>query len=304
MNSPANASRPTRTHHRQHPGMKNLEKYAERMRLNDMESVARRQMWPAMVKRIQAVFDEIGNSPLASHFGSFFLHPVVPAAYRHLPEGRYLAQLQLTCGIRPLGLDTLVKNEDHPEGVAKILLEKDAAMWFNQSPSGAVTVFIAPYSSAVLKMNEDNIILGMYSSPEKLTNKRIRELFSTLFRYLSITSAHHQQSVMDYGWRLWLIYKDARTKKHEGFVKTIERILMAAGAAACIWVIFPSTASSGANTNIAQAQHSSAEVAPHSGRVSTQPRGLCTGTWLELARPPKVDAPPCSEATPARIPYR
>ncbi|MEX5535588.1 hypothetical protein [Pseudomonas syringae] len=303
MNSQANASRPARTHHRQHP-MKNFDKYAERMKLNDVNSVSRRQMWPAMVKRIQAVFDEIEKSPLASHFGSFFLHPVVPDAYRHLPEGRYLAQLQLTCGIRRLGLDTLEKSEEYPQGVAKILLEKDAAMWFNQSPSGAVTVFMAPYRSAVLKMNEENIILGLYSSPDKLTDKRIRELFSTFFRYLSITSAHHQQSVMDYGWRLWLIYKDARTKKHEGFVKTIERLLMAAGAAACIWVIFPSTASSGANTSIAQAQHSPAEVTLHTSRVSARPGGLCTGTWLELARPWKENAPPCSEATPARIPYR
>ena len=304
MNSQANASRPTRTHHRQHPGMKNFEKYAERMKLNDVNSVARRQMWPAMVKRIQAVFDEIENSPLASHFGSFFLHPVVPDAYRHLPEGRYLAQLQLTCGFRLLGLDTLEIGDEHPQGVAKTLLEKDAAMWFNQSPSGAVTVFMAPYRSAVLKMNEENIILGLYASPEKLTDKLIRELFSTFFRYLSITSAHHQQSVMDYGWRLWLIYKDARTKKHEGFVKTLERLLMAAGAAACIWVIFPSTTGSGANTSIAPAQHSPAEVAPHSGRVLTQPERLCAGTWLELAQPRQEDAPPCSPTTPTRIPYR
>lgn len=199
MNSQANASRPIRTHRRQHPGMKAFEKYAERIKLDDLESLARRQIWPAMVKRIQAVFDEIEHSPLAGHFGSLYLHPVVPDAYRHLPEGQYLAQLQLTCGTRRLGLDTLEKSEDHPLGVAKTLLEKDAALWFNQSPSRAVTVFMAPYSSAVLKMNEENIILGMYSSHEKLTDKRIRELLSTFFRYLSITSAHHQQSVMDYG---------------------------------------------------------------------------------------------------------
>ncbi|WP_049827923.1 hypothetical protein [Pseudomonas sp. URIL14HWK12:I6] len=95
--------------------MEAFEKYAERIKLDDLESVARRQMWPAMVKRIQAVFDEIEHSPLAGCFGSFYLHPVVPDAYRKLPEGRYLAQLQLTCGIRRLGLDTLKKSETHPQ---------------------------------------------------------------------------------------------------------------------------------------------------------------------------------------------
>lgn len=304
MNTQANVSRPIRTHRRQYPGMKGFEKYAERIKLDDLESLARRQMWPAMVKRIQAVFDEIEHSPLAGHFGSLYLHPVVPDAYRHLPEGQYLAQLQLTCGTRRLGLDTLEKSEDRPQGVAKTLLEKDAALWFNQSPSGAVTVFMAPYSSAVLKMNEDNIILGMYSSPEKLTDKRIRELLSTFFRYLSITSAHHQQSVMDYGWRLWLIYKDARTKKHEGFVKTVERLLMAAGAAACIWVIFPSTATSVANTSTAQGQHHPIEVGPQNAQVSTEPKFLCASTWLELALPRKEGSPSCPPAAPTWIPYR
>ena len=50
--------------------MEALKKYAERIKLDDQESVARRQMWPAMVKRIQVVFDEVEHSPLAGHFGS------------------------------------------------------------------------------------------------------------------------------------------------------------------------------------------------------------------------------------------
>jgi len=281
--------------------MEALKKYAERIKLDDLESVARRQMWPAMVKRIQAVFEEIEHSPSAGHFGSFFLHPVVPDAYQHLPEGRYLAQLQLTCGSRLLGLNTLEKSEEYPQGVAKTLFEKDAAMWFNQSPSGAVTVFMAPYSSAVLKMTEDNIIVGMYSSPEKLTDKVIRKLFSTFFRYLSMTSAHHQQSVTEYAWRLWLIYKDARTKKHEGFVKTVERLVIAAGAAACIWVLFPSAASCGANTSITQVQHQPVKVGAQAS-VQSEPERLCASKLLELAQPRLETALRCTHATSTQIP--
>lgn len=295
---------PTRHHFDQlfpRGSMKAFEKYAERIKLDDLESVKRRRMWPAMVKRIQAVFDEIEHSPLAGHFGSFYLHPVVPDAYRHLPDGQYLAQLQLTCGLRMLGLDNLEKSEKHPQGVAKTLFEKDAALWLNQSPSGAVTVFMSPYSSAVLKMTEDNIILGMYSSPEKLTDKVIRQLFSTFFKYLSITSAHHQQSVRDYAWRLWLMYKDARTKKHEGFIKMVERLLLAAGAVACIWVIIPSAASPGAN---AQAQQQPVNAGLQGAQASTQLERLCANKWLALAQPRQEDASRCSPSTPAQIPYR
>ncbi len=163
---------------------------------------------------------------------------------------------------------------------------------------------MAPYRSAVLSMNEENITLGIYSSPEKLTDKLIRSLFSTFFRYLSITTAHHQQSVMDYGWRLWLIYKDARTKKHEGLVKTVERLLMVAGAVACIWVIFPSTATSVANTSTAQGQHQPIEEGAQNAQISSEPKFLCASTWLELAQPRKEGAPPCAPAAPTWIPYR
>lgn len=280
-----------------------LKKYAERIKLDDQASAARRQKWPAMVKRIRTVFEEIERSPLAGNFGSFYLHPVIPDAYKHLPEGRYLAQLQLTCGARFLGVHTLEKSEKHPQSVAKALLETDAAMWFNQSPSGGVTVFMAPYSTAVLNMIEENIILGMYSSPEKLTDKVIRELFSMFFRYLSITSAHHQQTAWEYAWRLWLIYKDARTKKHEGFIKSVERLLVAAGAIACIWVIFPSAASPAANTSSANLQQQTLKVG---AQASTQPEPerLCASKWLELAQPRPESAPSCAPAPHAQIPYR
>lgn len=265
--------------------MKAFKKYAERLKRDDLESVERRKLWQAMVGRIETVFAEIKDSPLAHHFGSLFLHPVIPEPLQKLREDQLLGQLQLSCGIRRLGLNVVQKKEGFPQGVAKILFEKDAALWFNQSPSGAVTVFMAPYGSDLLKMKEENIILGMYSSPEKLTDRLIRELLSTFFRYLSITSAHHQQSVGEYAWRLLLIYKDARTRKHEGFVKTIERLLLAAGAVACIWVIFatPSTAIPEPKAATVQV-HQESSMQNYKEYQPSAPAGrMCQLSWLSLA---------------------
>ncbi|WP_147478281.1 hypothetical protein [Pseudomonas viridiflava] len=98
---------------------------------------------------------------------------------------------------------------------------------------------MAPYGSDNLRMTEDNIVLGMYRSPAKVSDREIRKLFSKLFKYLSITSTHHQQAFSEYVWRLWLIYKDVRTRKYNGGIKLLERLLIAAGAAACIIPLLP-----------------------------------------------------------------
>ncbi|MDH4847917.1 hypothetical protein E8E71_29840 [Pseudomonas sp. BN605] len=279
--------------------MKAFLKYAERIEKDDQKSVARRKMWPAMVERIQSVFDDFKDSHLAHNYGSLYLHDAAHEKLKHLPQHTYLGHLQLTCGLRRLGLSELVTSKENPEGSVKIVLEQDAAMWLAQSPSGAVSVFVAPYKSSLAKMVEENIILGIYSSPEKLTDKVIRQLFSTFFKYLSITSAHHQQSVSEYAWRLWLMYKDARTKKHEGFIKMVERLLLAAGAVACIWVIIPSAASPAAS---AQAQQQPVNVSPQGAQAPTQPERICASKWLELAQPRLGDVSRCPPVMPAQIP--
>ncbi|WP_122222637.1 hypothetical protein [Pseudomonas syringae group genomosp. 3] len=219
--------------------MKALKKYAVRLMKDDQASVDRRKLWPAMVDRVRAVFAEVEHSPLAGHYGSLYLHPVIPEALREFRGDQILGQLQLSCGTRQLGLWGVETKVEERKGKAKPLFEGNAALWFNQAPSGMVTVFMAPYGSDNLRMTEDNIVLGMYRSPAKVSDREIRKLFSKFFKYLSITSTHHQQAFSEYVWRLWLIYKDVRTRKYNGGIKLLERLLIAAGAAACIIPLLP-----------------------------------------------------------------
>lgn len=219
--------------------MKAFKKYALRLMKDDHASVDKRKLWPAMVDRVRTVFAEIEQSPLAGHYGSLYLHQVVPEALREFREDQILGQLQLSCGTRQLGLWGVETKVEKRKGKAKPLFESDAALWFNQAPSGLVTVFMAPYGSDNWRMNEDNIVLGVYKSPAKITDREIGKLFSKFFKYLSITSTHHQQGFSEYAWRLWLIYRDVRSRKYNGGIKLLERLLIAAGAAACIIPLFP-----------------------------------------------------------------
>ncbi|HFL7937768.1 TPA: hypothetical protein ACHTCR_000715 [Pseudomonas putida] len=96
--------------------MKAFLKYAKRIEQDDQKSVASRKMWPAMVERIHLIFEEFKKSPLAHNYGSLYLHDAAHEKLKHLPQHAYLGHLQLTRGLRRLGLSELVTSEENPEG--------------------------------------------------------------------------------------------------------------------------------------------------------------------------------------------
>lgn len=190
---------------------KAFEKYAKAMESDWSNAFVRRVMWIDMDGRIKSIFSEIEKSDLASRYGDLFLHEGLHFHAKKFHVTERLNQIQISCGIRFLGLKGVDVDGNQPK--KKIRMEKNAALWFTQSPSGGVTVFMAPYKSDLVSMNEENIIIGHYKDPSNLTDRKVRYLFSIFFRYLSITSAIHHQTPKDYIWRLWLIFLDIRTRK-------------------------------------------------------------------------------------------
>lgn len=190
---------------------KAFEKYAKAMESDWSQAFIRRVMWIDMEERIEKVFAEIEHSELASRYGTLYLHEGLHFNAKKFYVTQRLNQLQVSCGMRLLGLNGVDVDGNQPK--KKISMEKNAALWFTQSASGGVTVFMAPYKSEVVSMNEENIIIGHYKDPSRLSEKKIKKLFSTFFHYLSITSAIHPQSPVDYIWRLWLTFLDVRTRK-------------------------------------------------------------------------------------------
>ena len=202
---------------------KALEKYAKRLQKDAEVAFIRRMMWIDMEVRIRKMFKEIESSPQARRYGGMRIHNGLHPKANEIPVNKRLNHLQVTCMNRLLGLSSVKEVEEirETEGVEQKVrvikhithLESDSAMWFTQTPSGGVTVFMAPYKSDLVSMNEKEIIIGMFKDPVQLTEGRLKLLFAKYFKYVSITSALHDHTVLDYAWRLLLMYLDVRSRR-------------------------------------------------------------------------------------------
>lgn len=202
---------------------KALEKYAKKLQKDAEVAVIRRMMWVDMEARIRDMFKDVENSPHARWYGGMKIHSGLHPDANEIPMNKRLNHLQVTCMSRQLGLSFVkgVEEVREAEGVEQKVrvikrsthVEHDSAMWFTQTPSGGVTVFMAPYKSDLISMNEKEIIIGMFKDPVKLTEGKLRQLFTKYFKYLSITSALHNHTVLDYAWRLLLMYLDVRNRR-------------------------------------------------------------------------------------------
>ncbi|MPQ67801.1 MULTISPECIES: hypothetical protein [unclassified Pseudomonas] len=217
--------------------MKSLEKYAKKMASDWDRVLVRRVMWIDMEERIRRIFRDVEGSPYANEFGALFILNGIHEDAKEFYITQRLNQIQIGCGTRFLGLNAIDIEDEKPK--KKVRFEKGAALWFSQSPTGGVTVFMSPYSSDVVTMTEDNIIIGMYKEPSRLTEREIYKIFSKFFKYLSITSALHPHTSLDYVWRLWLIYFDARSKRFGTLFNSLDRVIIFGGAfvTVCAFII-------------------------------------------------------------------
>lgn len=202
---------------------KALEKYAKKLETDTKVVRIKRVMWIDMEARIREMFEEVESSPLADWYGGLRIHNGLHPKAKELHVTDRLNHLQITCMTRRLGIASVKEFEEarEIEGVKKKVrvikrtthVENESAMWFAQSPSGGVTVFMSPYKSDLVSMNEKEIIIGIFKDPSKLTERKIRNLFAKYFKYMSISSALHNQTPLDYAWRLWLMHLDVRSRK-------------------------------------------------------------------------------------------
>ena len=202
---------------------KAFEKYANVMESDSSRVFVRRVMWTDMELRVRTLFKEIEGSPRAEWYGSIRVHGGLHPRAKEIPVNNKLNQLQITCMTKRLGLGSIEEFEDtrNIDGVDrkfsgvkhKTHLENGAVMWFSQSPSGGVTVFMAPCKSDLVSFNEKEIILGMYKDPSHLSEQKIKKLSTKFFKYAAISSALHRHTAFDYYWRLWLLYIDVRNRK-------------------------------------------------------------------------------------------
>lgn len=108
-------------------------------------------------------------------------------------------------GSRSLNVEYLSKDQG-----MMLLSEGGAQLWLSQDATGSVTVFMAPYRSKHMKMNENELILARYGCATSLTEARLRAHFGTFFRYLAVTSSHGDLGIRGYAFRTRLRMADRR----------------------------------------------------------------------------------------------
>lgn len=215
-----------------------LEKSAEKIQKAHERSWVSRVMWFSLDERIGNVFNEITkNTGCISMLGGLYLSKakdLEPIKSSQLCSYQYVNSTHIHTGYRLLGVNIVNKETKKLEAAT----ESNAQLWYSQSPSGTVLVFVAPYSSNAGEIDEKEIIIGKYKEPVLITCSEIENHFNIFFKYCSCTSQHGASSFVNYLYRRYLIFNDFRYKAtfRNKLFRYLERVFLFIFGAASILV--------------------------------------------------------------------
>lgn len=148
----------------------------------------RRVMWLDLEERVRLVLDPVTRSKAAQSFGGLYVKSSFEMNNSKLKKFEVTrtdttnAIYLFTGNLFPVLLKTYGK--DAPKWVS----DHNAQLWFSQSASGGVSVFMAPYISELHKFKRDQIWLAHYESPHKVDAASIEKHATTFLRYCVDTS--------------------------------------------------------------------------------------------------------------------
>jgi hypothetical protein len=196
-----------------------------------------RVAWFDLERLVRAAFNELSeSSEEIAELGRLSLtknQDYPPFNESHFTPVNITNQIQVQAGWRPLGLSH--STTENGEARAEPLAESGATLWFSQGATGFVTVFLAPYKSKAMSMNEENIILARYNCASSVTALDVQRHFATYFWYCSITSVHGNFGLSGYIYLLWLKYKDSRYANQKQRVKLIELLIAVVAIVATLY---------------------------------------------------------------------
>lgn len=169
-----------------------------------------RVAWLDLDRLVSSAFQEIStNSQETAELGNLYLTRNIdypPFNKGHFSAVNITNQIQVQAGWRQLNHSI---NKDGT-AASELLVESGATLWYSQNATGSVMVFLAPYKSKAMTMNEENIILARYGCASSISARAVRQHFAAYFRYCSVTSAHGNLGLSGYIYRLRLKYRDFR----------------------------------------------------------------------------------------------
>lgn len=193
---------------------RSLIKAAETLARGRNRAYVSRVAWIDLEKLVKAAYDELEPFRLeVAEIGNLYLtnnRNFPPFNNPNFSAVNLINQIQLHAGWRQLNVSHAVT--DNEEIRAEYLAESGASLWYSQNITGSVMVFLAPYKSKAISVDEKNIIIARYNCPCEVSARNIRKHFATYFRYCAVTSAHGSFTIGGYFYRLYLRYNDFRFK--------------------------------------------------------------------------------------------
>ncbi|MCE4344088.1 hypothetical protein ABQZ99_013695 [Xanthomonas hortorum pv. vitians] len=184
---------------------KQLERTQSRLHRGRIKAFVSRVAWLDVEHRLRRLFNEAQGFE-CGELGSIYLSsqrdvPALKSAY----ADSVLNTVWIIIGGRSLNVDYLDKDQ------RRMLLSEDGGqLWFSQDATGSITVFMSPYKSKHMRMNENELILARYGCATSLTERKLRKHFKTFFRYLAVTSCHGDLGIRGYLFRVRLRMNDRR----------------------------------------------------------------------------------------------
>ena len=161
---------------------------------NRRGNFVRRVMWLDLEERVRSSIEPVARSTAAQSFGGLYVKSSFEMNefdLRNFSVTRVTttnAIYLFTGNLAPTLLKTYGK--DAPQWVS----DHKAQLWFTQSASGGVSVFMAPYVSDLHKFKRDQIWVAHYASPHQVGVGQIEKHAKQFLRHCVDTSYHSPHS--------------------------------------------------------------------------------------------------------------
>lgn len=151
---------------------------ADKINRASFEAWIKRLNWIYMDERIQNQFNfQIYDKSSADELGSLYISRAKDEEKiksQKLFCTQFINSTHIFTGSRFLGLHFF----DRDKGKFSVAVERNAQLWYSQSPSGDVLVFVAPYQSDLGEISEKEIIIDRFSNPYDVKDKHIKKHLS------------------------------------------------------------------------------------------------------------------------------
>jgi hypothetical protein len=208
-----------------------IDKIAIKMKRSDDSAYVKRCMWLGLNERIKDEFNKKIKPYSDSYlFGDFYFY-----SDDVISREAYKRRINIiTCeAINATYIFTGNKRQRvyyMSNGSLTNLHESGAQLWYTQTVSGAVLVFISPCSSVMTSFDENEIIIGNYKQPISITNRKIEKHINIFLKYRFYSGFNSSSSFSSYFFRMRLKVLDFRNRKYiNNLMYKIAPLILAAG---------------------------------------------------------------------------